>query len=327
MCHREEPDDDNVCSGAKFRKGALDELAKFPSLVTVIATHTEHPPLPSSQSSGVCRSPVVMPDLDIKPIMKKIPELYFPHSPDYFDRGLRRMWATLVLRLAVTLRQCGLINLHKLKNNKVLTELLQNFKRGARQEEAEDALKNCLQTCNISLNSSERYDPNAVKLLLGLPEDEVQSLQRQVPRLVFVGKHVTASLEYLLTIDDPKYTVYLQGQDRFRRLLSEDDYLLQAPLEAAYNWSFSCKSAMRGVLVLDKVFLIKCEKLLPGRLYQGLDNTTYDRTFAAVQHNVIYYAAERGVYPTHPLADMFFRTEEEELVLLDITGGSDRSGF
>ena len=83
--------------------------------MTVIATHTEHPPLPSSQSSGVIRSPVVMPDLDIKAIMKKIPELYFPHPPDDFDRRLGRMWATLVLCLAIKLRQCGLINLHKLK--------------------------------------------------------------------------------------------------------------------------------------------------------------------------------------------------------------------
>ena len=207
-----------------------------------------------------------------------------------------------------------------------MTELLQNFKRGARQEEAEDALKNCLQTCNIPLNSSKKYDPNAVKLLLGLPEDEVQWLQRQVPRLVFVDKHVTASLEYLLTINDPKYFVYLQGQERFRELLStKDDYLSQAPLEAAYNWSLSCMSAMQGALMLwdMEVFLIKCEKLLPGRLFQGHDNTTYDRTFAAVKHNVIYYAAEQDGYPTHPLTDMFFRTEEE-LVLLDITGGSDR---
>ena len=328
MCDRVKPDDDNVCSGAKFSKGALEALAKFPDVVTVIATHIEHPPLPSSQSSeACCRSPVVMPGLYIKATMKAIPELYFPHPPGDFDRRLGRMWATLVLRLAIKLRECGLINLHTSEKNEDLTELLQNFKRGASLKKAEDALKSCLQACKISINYERDPDPNAVELLLGMTEDKLQTLHRQVPRLAYMAKTVTASLEYLLTTDDPEYDVYSQGQERFRALLSKDDYLSQAPLEAAYHWSLSCTSAMHGNLELRDdlgVFVIKCEQLLPGRLFEGQDNTMYDRKFEEVKRNVIYYAKEReDKCPTHPLADMFFRTESE-LVLLDFTGGNDR---
>ncbi len=35
----------------------------------------------------------------------------------------------------------------------------------------------------------------------------------------------------------------------------------------------------------------------------------------------MYLAQERSGFPTHPLADMFFCTEDKKLVLVDITGG------
>jgi hypothetical protein len=42
-----------------------------------------------------------------------------------------------------------------------------------------------------------------------------------------------------------------------------------------------------------------------------------------LQSNVIFYANEKGKEkkPTHPLADLFFRTNDGELVLFDVSGG------
>jgi hypothetical protein len=40
----------------------------------------------------------------------------------------------------------------------------------------------------------------------------------------------------------------------------------------------------------------------------------------------MYYAKEKSAgLPTHPLADIFFITNEQELVLVDVAGGSIRS--
>ena len=39
--------------------------------------------------------------------------------------------------------------------------------------------------------------------------------------------------------------------------------------------------------------------------------------------DVIYKAKEKNGQDKHPLADIFFLTEERELVLVDVTGGSD----
>jgi hypothetical protein len=44
--------------------------------------------------------------------------------------------------------------------------------------------------------------------------------------------------------------------------------------------------------------------------------------FETFQPNVLYYAEERDGKPTHLLADLFFRTEDNEFVLIDITGTS-----
>lgn len=115
------------------------------------------------------------------------------------------------------------------------------------------------------------------------------------------------------------------GAFRFHNLLwSSPDLLSDVPLEAAYNWSLSCMSAMQGKLLFSsRLFYIECKKLLPGRLFPTDDSSSYDETFAEVKHNVVYFARERDGRPTHPLADIFFCTKEGEIVLVDVTGGNN----
>jgi hypothetical protein len=77
---------------------------------------------------------------------------------------------------------------------------------------------------------------------------------------------------------------------------------------------------------------IRCDKLEAGRLFPGTDSSEYELQF--LEKGTMYYADENSKAPNtttkvkgkppHPLADMFFLSDDNELVLIDITaGGSD----
>ena len=104
------------------------------------------------------------------------------------------------------------------------------------------------------------------------------------------------------------------------------DFRSQTPLEAAYSWTLSCSSALHMTLHFlrrEVAFMFECKELLPGRLFPQTDSSEYDKSFPAVKHDVMYYIKERNGHHTHPLADMFFCTKKDELVLVDVTGGND----
>ena len=98
--------------------------------------------------------------------------------------------------------------------------------------------------------------------------------------------------------------------------------LNSTPLEAAYVWALSCTAAVnKEIIFLDREFYLKeCTKLVAGRIFGA---TIADYDLSAVKCGVMYHAKE-GVegLPMHPLADIFFLTEDGELVLIDVTGGS-----
>lgn len=59
------------------------------------------------------------------------------------------------------------------------------------------------------------------------------------------------------------------------------------------------------------------------RIFTGI-NTELDISLVSkLKKNIIYYAQERKP-DTHPMADLFFVTENDELVLVDITGSGDK---
>ena len=60
------------------------------------------------------------------------------------------------------------------------------------------------------------------------------------------------------------------------------------PLEAAYNWSLSCSSALNKELLFlchEDSFKFECKELLPGRLFPQTDSSEYDKSFPAVKHD------------------------------------------
>lgn len=60
--------------------------------------------------------------------------------------------------------------------------------------------------------------------------------------------------------------------------------------------------------------------LMPGRIFTGDDETIYNVNF--MQYDTVYYVDEGQGVPTHTLCDLFFCTNQEELVLIDVTGGN-----
>lgn len=53
------------------------------------------------------------------------------------------------------------------------------------------------------------------------------------------------------------------------------------------------------------------------------DSSVYNLDF--LKNGVMYYTDERvGGKPSHPLADLFFITEANELVLVDVYGGMSK---
>jgi hypothetical protein len=319
MCPRERTDSDEKCPGALFSRGAMQSLARVPS-VTVVATYTKQPPLPPLGSSGVCRYPVSLPCLDMETVMKEIPELNYPQ--DEFNREERRKWATLVFRLGMKLTQLGLTGLHKRSDPRV-KQLLKDFNEKKRTK---FALENCNALCKVALDRNINVNTNASKLLVGLPEKGLEDFERQVNHLVLVGSYFTSSLNELLTMSDPNVPVYSDGLIRFRRVLKGDDCLSDTPLEAAYTWVLSSCSALTGNLTFaHKAFKFSANHSLASRIFPGTDNTEYDKTFTDIKPDILYYAREGFGYPSHPLADIFFVTALKELVLVDVTGGNNSS--
>eukprot|EP01036_Dinobryon_divergens_P002283 gene2283-3011_t len=191
-------------------------------------------------------------------------------------------------------------------------------------EEEEGALEACMKLCQFLCEEDAYTHPNAAALLLGIPETKrFNDMYRQLSDLQVVGRGLlTTSFETLLARWDPNIEVYNEGLTKFRSMLVSDDYLSSTPLETAYIWTLATISAIKGVLTFHGcVFTITCNELKPARLFPGDDSSICDTAF--LRQGVLYYCDERNGKPTHPLADIFFVTKEQQLVLVDVAGGDD----
>eukprot|EP01042_Synura_sphagnicola_P002695 gene2695-3271_t len=170
-------------------------------------------------------------------------------------------------------------------------------------------------------------NPKASIILLGESDNtEVPISSLQIPRMRIVRRNtITEDLMDLLAMEDPTVTAYNDGRDVVLDVLSGIvdplDYLCSAPLEAMYFWAFATSSTLHGKLKFStSSFIIRCQHLLPGRLFTNDKLGLYDIT--KLNPNVIYFADGRGqMKRSHPLADLFFVSEGDELVLIDITAG------
>ena len=184
---------------------------------------------------------------------------------------------------------------------------------------------------------------NAAKLLLGAREDSDWLFKKRMKSGIIVIEHdalITCSLKTLLTLEDPNIEPYNIGRDLFIHALqhSKPDLLSCTPLEYAYFWALACQSAVTGSIAFgppELRFKIQCKELVPaGRLFQGASNKLHKHFLKQVRKNVMYYDDQprdhhrvtSGANVTtsntsHPQADLFFVTDSNQLVLIDITGG------
>ena len=108
--------------------------------------------------------------------MQAIDELLFPNSQGSINREQKQLWAMLLFCLGMKLTQCGLVNLHS-PGKEDTKQLLQKFKSEASHSVTTEALKRCIQLCTIEELNWRTQNSNAVKLLLGMEERDMESIQ------------------------------------------------------------------------------------------------------------------------------------------------------
>jgi len=194
------------------------------------------------------------------------------------------------------------------------------------QHDTISALKECNNICkyNLKIILPKISIDNAVDVLLGIAKlDDLD--MRQISDTYSLTEGITTfNVPKLLNIYDPNIDIYDIGRNLFEKSLGLSDLFSGTPLEACYFWTLSCSSALNKKLHLtvDELFNIDCKSLKPGRLFPGTDSSVYDLEF--LEKSTMYYADEKDVGSSgHPLADLFFITNDDILVLIDIYGGNN----
>ena len=345
MCDRSDREHD---PGASFSRGAMQTLA---GAGTVVATYTEPPYMPAigaEASSEVCRLPVALPCLDVDKVLQHV-GIELPRGTNAENE---RLLALLKLRIQIALQPgpgLGMGGLHRIDSSPQHKEMFDNFRRRLSQttmnqrklnrerktNQQKTILQECITACPTPRFDNVINDKHAALLLRGMSDDQLKKAGRGLTHLIVLPNgRISTTLLRLLTFQDEDSelrAIYAQGQQRFRRaILNSADTLSGQPLEEAYLWTLSCQSVSVGKLVFTDIkrnvmtFDFKCTSIKSSRIFPSDDTTNFD--ISHLQHNTMYYANElkRGgtVPQTHPLADMFFRTKNDHLVLIDVKGAN-----
>jgi hypothetical protein len=135
--------------------------------------------------------------------------------------------------------------LHRRHDREESARFLSAFRSAAALNDEEKALVACLRLCEYIQTKASVTNPNAAALLVGISEEEYGSYRQISGPIVVSGNLLSTSLTYLLLLMDPNISVFNEG-NVFFSVLRAKDYLSATPLEAAYIWSLSSKSALQG---------------------------------------------------------------------------------
>jgi hypothetical protein len=142
------------------------------------------------------------------------------------------------------------------------------------------------------------------------------------------SKMFTSHLTSLIGFRDTRYPIYNYGASLMYHTLTKTP--VSTPLENAYAWVLSCHAAKYKRLTLGRNFFsIEPTLLDKTRIFGDTTNfevyTHFDpqQFFKKHRPNGFYVADERSYEEnqTHPCADMWFYTTNNEVVLIDIGGG------
>ena len=137
--------------------------------------------------------------------------------------------------------------------------------------------------------------------------------------------NVAAGLPALLGWEDKSFRkVYDEGRTRMLKTLTtvDDNDFAGTLLEAMYTWLLGVRLAKYGGIWLGETrVVLACSGVEAGRLFPGGNSFEYD--LSVLKPGVLFYAKERDGLNTHPLADIFFRSDDGKLVLIDVYGGGN----
>lgn len=348
--HRKMLLDEKCPQAPDFRKGAMGTLSHVEG-VTVVATFTGM--LDSANkpgSSGTCRYPLYVPPLNIRRVMNEISEFSVdPYidatSNDQVKTRLAGLRFRLAFLLTSTLQLSNLFEPRKAKYTKFKDDFSKKVKSlvGSSGKFDNDltALTDLSDMCVAATKRPGGVDStndHVFDLFLGKREDKVEYKDTSsMESLMIVGVPsdtvplLTCRLEYLIstvpTGDRTRRALYVAGRNRFTKVLfTEEKQLLAAsPLEAAYAWALSCRAYVDGLKLGGPSLEIACKRLRGGRLFKTTSKNFFTHPKDLDEHTM-YYAREnepgiKRYRSSHPLCDIFFKTEDKELVLIDVTGG------
>ena len=130
-----------------------------------------------------------------------------------------------------------------------------------------------------------------------------------------------------LPVDLDEAKIYRKARKLFLDSLGENgaDLMSGFPLERAYLWALVARSMSDKeirVRIQRKFisFIFQCKSIEKGRILKGNEIDLDDITISEVKKQTMYYVDERGdKKDTHPVCDMFFLSDENVLVLIDVT--------
>ncbi|CAE7858295.1 unnamed protein product [Symbiodinium necroappetens] len=343
----------SMSASAEFKRGAMQLAGSIPARCRVIATYLEPPDLPAQGSSKVCRFAIAMMLVDVGLLMTfdasddapataaGLPRIRLP-SGDWNGKA-RRLLATLRVKLSLFLlgRNIGLDQLHIKQDEK--SELCRTFMKVQEALDADTDLERkligAITSISVILPQQGKQVSGAVDLLLGVEDSEADD--SRYPGVVSLdNRKLTLPLEMLLAARDDKgksFNLFCDGQSMFRQsILGKSDWCDGLVLERAYAWAIACKAAQAaGRFPLDNVgreFLFQCKELRDGiKQFNGKSARVFTKKgtpsidgIRCIEDGVIYHAlSEGGKAGTHQGFDIWFKTEANELVLVDVTGATN----
>jgi hypothetical protein len=261
-----------------------------------------------------------------------VPQLHFDTSG--LNPEQKRLLASLKVRMGFTVAYIGKIALlHEQKSSSEARKFLRAFEEAAKKSDKSTALIACNQLCKVKVPNVVSLESNidAARLLLSIRDDDASDKQYS-NIVVLCDQTISVSVMELLSIDDPNYGVYSKGRELFANCLEQSDLLCSTPLEAAYNWTISCRSAIDGKIYfcMHDTVNIRCNGLVAGQLFHDTNNSEYALDF--LKKGTMYYTIERNGNDNndkyiHPIADLFFLSDKDELVLVSIIGGGSETAF
>ena len=348
-----------------FRRGALSVIAHGMSRATVVATYVDVPTeIAAEKSSKVCRFAVPVPVLDINAAIRYAGCHDNPQGLDRTQqRFLATLKFRLAAHLsenmtafhfAYSLRGEEASPTKKIKS--LMNGYAECVKRKAIQKFAIEGSKEGSLMDNF-LRMSTRYklglgivDEDVMKFFLGVRDFELnssgQSLHdsRVQSRLVSITNRtgddallaygLEALFERTLHISKHGARAFAKARSLFLEALTKDRVpalMSGSPLERAYLWSLTTMACHYGIIALsrnEQVFNLRfqCEMVKPGRIFSGSDMTMDEVDVSRIEENTMYYVHE-GVdgKSSHPLGDIFFLSDDDELVLIDVTASMSSS--